>query len=111
MHSIVNSMKFAIKLQIHRTTAYFNNIFSRYDGEIPLLSWKEVMVRFCNHGLENIFKLIDIILCLPPTSVNNECTFSAMKLCKGKGRGRMKASTLNDLLTIQFLKSEVLTSW
>lgn len=93
MHSIVNSMKFAIKLQIHRTTAYFNNIFSRYDGEIPLLSWKEVMVRFCNHGLENIFKLIDIILCLPPTSVNNECTFSAMKLAlqrkrEGKDEGQ-----------------------
>lgn len=100
-------VKFAIKLQIHRTTAYFNNIFPRYDREIPLLSWKEVMIRFCNHGLENIFKLIDIILCLPPTSVNNECTFSAIKLCKGKRRGRMKVSTLNDLLTIQIQSESV----
>lgn len=48
-----------------------------------------------------------MIRTLPPTSVKNETTFSAMKLTKGKRRGRMKNSTLNDLLTVQIQSTNV----
>ena len=48
-----------------------------------------------------------MIRTLPPTSVKNETTFSAMKLTKGKRRGRMKNSTLNDLLTVQIQSPNV----
>lgn len=39
--------------------------------------------------------------------MKNETTFSAMKLTKGKRRGRMKNSTLNDLLTVQIQSPNV----
>lgn len=48
-----------------------------------------------------------MIRTLPPTPVKNETTFSAMKLTKGKRRGRMKNSTLNDLLTVQIQSPNV----
>lgn len=48
-----------------------------------------------------------MIRTLPPTPVKNETTFSAMKMTKGKRRGRMKNSTLNDLLTVQIQSPNV----
>ena len=55
---------------------------------------------FSSQGFENVLGLFDLILSLPPTSVNNERAFSAMKLTKGKRRGRMNTSTLNNCLLI-----------
>lgn len=65
------------------------------------LTWPTVHTQLANYGVRNVFRLLDLILCFPATYVANECTFSAMKFCKGKRRGRMKTTTLNDLLTIQ----------
>lgn len=65
------------------------------------MTWPTVHTQLANYGVRNVFRLLDLILCFPPTYVANECTFSEMKLCKGKRRGRMKTTTLNDLLTIQ----------
>jgi hypothetical protein len=83
-------------------------LLSRYDAEIiPTLAWRGLQTTFSDQGVDNIFTLVDIVLCLPPTLVNNERTFSAMKLCKGRRRGRMKNSTLNHLLTIQVQSESV----
>lgn len=71
------------------------------------MTWPTVHTQLANHGVQNVLRLLDLILCFPPTSVANECTFSAMKLCKGKRRGRMKTTTLNDLLTIQLQSKSI----
>ncbi|XP_062587203.1 uncharacterized protein LOC134248845 [Saccostrea cucullata] len=73
---------------------------SKYSTELTQhqLSWATV-----NHGcadLNNILGLIDLVLSLPATSVRNECLFSTMKLVRGKRRGRLANSTLDDLLLI-----------
>ena len=64
------------------------------------LTWERVNKNFSSQGLENVLGLFDLILSLPPTSLNNETAFSAMKLTKGKRRGRMNTSTLNNCLLI-----------
>lgn len=48
-----------------------------------------------------------MIRTLPPTSVKNETTFSAMNLNKGKPKGIMKNSTFNDLLTVQIQSTNI----
>lgn len=49
----------------------------------------------------NISTVIDLLLTFPPTSVNNETTFSRTKLTKGKRRGHLKIDTLSDLVQIE----------
>jgi hypothetical protein len=45
--------------------------------------------------------VIDALLSLPPTSVNNETTLSRTKLTKGKRRGNLKTDTLKDLVQVE----------
>lgn len=82
-------------------------IYERFGDALETQTWKSIQQKLSGDGLENVFLLIDMIRTLPPTSVKNETTFSAMKLTKGKRRGRMKNSTLNDLLTVQIQSSNV----
>lgn len=67
----------------------------------------EVHSQLSQHGLANVFLLLDLVQTMSPTSVNNECLFSAMKLTKGRRRGRMKNSTLNDLMMINVQSSDI----
>jgi hypothetical protein len=68
------------------------------------LTWKEVnRLKVLGYEVENVLAVIDLILSLPPTSVGNECSFSIMKLAKGKRRARMNPDTLNNLLTDSIL--------
>jgi hypothetical protein len=53
-----------------------------------------------DHDLHIVPNLIDLLRALPPTSVKNETTFSAMKLLKTKRRGRMSTRTLNELMLV-----------
>ena len=55
---------------------------------------------FRKHDVHNI-SLLNLLQSLPPTSVKNETCFSAMKLTKGKRRGRLNNSTLDNLLSVQ----------
>lgn len=85
---------------INEWTLLKTKVYKRYSTELTQhqLSWATV-----NHGctdLNNILGLIDLVLSLPATSVRNECLFSTMKLVKGKRRGRLANSTLDDLLLI-----------
>jgi hypothetical protein len=56
---------------------------------------------FRKHDVDNILSVLDLLQSLPPTSVKNETCFSAMKLTKGKRRGRLNNSTLDNLLSVQ----------
>lgn len=58
-------------------------------------------------GLDNIKLVIDALLSLPPTSVNNETTFSRTKLSKGKRRGHLKTDTLKDLIQVEIETANV----
>ncbi|CAG2231771.1 unnamed protein product [Mytilus edulis] len=64
------------------------------------LTWGSVFETF-RDGLDNIKLVIDALLSLPPTSVNNETTFSRTKLSKGKRRGHLKTDTLKDLIQVE----------
>lgn len=60
-----------------------------------------------NCELNNVFGLIHLVLALPPTSVNNETAFSAMKLLKTERRGRLSSERLNDLMTIKLTSPDI----
>ena len=69
--------------------------------ETGSLKWGSVYRRLkTDAALKDIFSVFDLIRCLPPTSVNNETTFSAMKLIKSKRRGHMSNQMLNDTMLI-----------
>ncbi|KAK3086151.1 hypothetical protein FSP39_014367 [Pinctada imbricata] len=87
-------------VRVEATKNVLAQLDKRYSKELvdQQLTWATV-----NHGcsdLGNILSLIELVLSLPATSVRNECLFSAMKLVKGKRRGRLTNSTLDDLLLI-----------
>ena len=72
------------------------------------MTWKEVnRLKVLGYEVENVLAVIDLILSLPPTSVRNECSFSIMKLAKGKRRARMNPDTLNNLLTISLMGQSI----
>jgi len=64
------------------------------------LTWETVFEKFSD-GVSNVQNVIDALLSLPPTSVNNETTLSRTKLTKGKRRGNLKTDTLKDLVQVE----------
>ena len=56
---------------------------------------------FRKHDVHNLLSVLNVLQSLPPTSVKNETCFSAMKLTKGKRRGRLNNSTVDNLLSVQ----------
>ncbi|XP_076081027.1 zinc finger protein 862-like isoform X2 [Mytilus galloprovincialis] len=81
-------------------TEYSNRLI---DGA---LTWGSVFETF-RDGLDNIKLVIDALLSLPPTSVNNETIFSRTKLSKGKRRGHLKMDTLKDLIQVEIETANV----
>ncbi|CAG2252140.1 unnamed protein product [Mytilus edulis] len=75
-------------------------------GDDGALTWGSVFETF-RDGLDNIKLVIDALLSLPPTSVNNETTFSRTKLSKGKRRGHLKTDTLKDLIQVEIETANV----
>ena len=64
------------------------------------LLWQDALRTVKDQGLQIVPDCINLLLSLPPTSVKNETTFSAMKLLKTKRRGRMTTNRLNDLMLV-----------
>ncbi|XP_076116020.1 uncharacterized protein LOC143083720 isoform X3 [Mytilus galloprovincialis] len=83
-------------------------IYQRYSNRLidGALTWGSVFETF-RDGLDNIKLVIDALLSLPPTSVNNETTFSRTKLSKGKRRGHLKTDTLKDLIQVEIETANV----
>ncbi|XP_076083792.1 uncharacterized protein LOC143054653 isoform X3 [Mytilus galloprovincialis] len=83
-------------------------IYQRYSNRLidGALTWGSVFETF-RDGLDNIKLVIDALLSLPPTSVNNETTFSRTKLSKGKMRGHLKTDTLKDLIQVEIETANV----
>lgn len=79
-------MKFKINRHGHRL--HTSTWMEIYDSEFPL-----------------VMSVVDILLCIPPTSVRCETTFSQMKLIKTCRRTRMRGTTLSNLLVVK-LESE-----
>ena len=75
--------------------------FFRFSSSLAenTLTWETVFKKFSD-GVSNVQNVIDALLSLPPTSVNNETTFSRTKLTKGKRRGNLKTETLKDLVQV-----------
>ena len=69
---------------------YFSNcsILFRFKESVAKLSWDEVGRSF-GDDYSNIFALIDLLLCLPASSSENERGFSNMKLTKTCLRNRL----------------------
>ena len=99
------SIYFSATSLSHYTTCEIQSfscfISYRYKDSVANRTWPEVFRAFGTDGLDNILVAIDLLLSFPPTSVANETCFSATKLTKGKRRGRMKISTLNDVMVVQ----------
>ncbi|XP_013401914.1 uncharacterized protein LOC106167624 [Lingula anatina] len=77
-------------------------IYQKYSEELKdkTLTWNTIFGSL-SEGMEKVLRIFSILCALPPTSVNNETTFSQMKLVKNKRRGHLRDSRLNDLLTIK----------
>jgi hAT family C-terminal dimerisation region len=58
------------------------------------------------HGFSEVLKLIDLVLTLPVTSVENERFFSCMKRVKTYLRNRCGNERLSDLLVIACLPED-----
>lgn len=83
-------MKFKINRHGHRL--HTSTWMEIYDSEFPL-----------------VMSVVDILLCIPPTSVRCETTFSQMKLIKTCRRSRMRGTTLSNLLVVKMESEEVQT--
>lgn len=53
--------------------------------------------------------LVDLILCMSPSSAQAERGFSQLKLCKSNLRNRMGQILLNDVLAIKYLSEPMCT--
>jgi len=86
-------------------------LYYRFSKELEAatLTWPAVHRDLAACDLSNIFKLVSLLMALPPTSVNNETAFSAMKLLKTKRRGRLSHSRLNDLMTVKLISEDIET--
>ena len=51
--------------------------------------------------------IVDLLNCLPPTSVQCETTFSQMKLIKTSRRTKLRQASLNNILLVKLLSPTV----
>lgn len=74
----------------------------------PVVSVHQMRSRLMDirHGFSEVIKLIDLVLTLPVTSVENERFFSSMKRVKTYLRNRCGNERLSDLLVIACLPDE-----
>jgi hypothetical protein len=84
-------------------------IFLKYGQQLHdgTLNWNLVMRGLADSDFNNIFRVIDLLLSMPPTSVANECCFSALNLAKNKRRARLSEKNLNNILTINQLSASL----
>lgn len=73
----------------------------RFGSTLDDTTLADIHRSFSKHDVHNILSVLDLLQSLPPTSVKNETCFSAMKLTKGKRRGRLNNITLDNLLSVQ----------
>ncbi|XP_069103071.1 sodium/potassium/calcium exchanger 1-like [Argopecten irradians] len=73
-------------------------LYARHGANLKTLNWRDVedLQDFPHMAL-----VIELLHCLPPTSVSCETTFSQMKLIKTSRRISMSNDTLNDLLLVK----------
>ncbi|XP_023932929.1 zinc finger protein 862-like [Lingula anatina] len=75
-------------------------VYNRHGSNLKSLTWTSVLPLVARE-YKNISLVMDLLLTLPPTSVNNETTFSRSKLTKNKRRGHLQTSNLNDILVVE----------
>ena len=57
-------------------------IYASYGQNVHLSKWEAVNFSMTNFGVDDVLKVMDLILALSPTSVENERCFSQMKMVK-----------------------------
>ena len=77
-------------------TFYF--LFYRHGENLHSLSWRDVKDL---QDFKQISLVVELLHCLPPTSVACETTFSQMKLIKTSRRISLSNQTLNNLLLVK----------
>lgn len=78
---------------------------NRHGHRLHTSTWMEIY----NSEFPLVMSVVDILLCIPPTSVRCETTFSQMKLIKTCRRTRMRGTTLSNLLVVKLESEEVQT--
>ena len=76
--------------------------YCRHGDNLHTVSWQAINRQFA-HLAGNMLALIDVVLCIPATSVEAERGFSVMKRVKTDFRNRLKNPALQDLLRIILL--------
>ena len=78
------------------------------EKDVTLLTIQDVRTYLSHlpHGFSELLKLIDLVLTLPVTSVENERFFSCMKRVKTYMRNRCGDTRLSDLLVIASLHED-----
>ena len=67
------------------------------------MTWEEAY----DNDYPMMMLIIELLQCIPPTSVSCETTFSHMKLIKTSRRTRLNNTTLNTLLAVRLLTPDV----
>ena len=65
------------------------------------MTWKRINKELGGPDVEKALTLVDILLALPPTSVENERGFSLMNVIKGNRRQRLSNARLNNQMRIR----------
>ncbi|KAK2169507.1 hypothetical protein LSH36_9g09065 [Paralvinella palmiformis] len=76
--------------------------YCRHGDNLHTVSWQTINRQFADLA-GNMLALIDVVLCIPATSVEAEQGFSVMKRVKTDFRNRLKNPALQDLLRIILL--------
>ncbi|WAR09373.1 ZN862-like protein [Mya arenaria] len=75
-------------------------LLTRYPDSLDGVKWCDIFRVIKGRDVDQALKLVELLLALPPTSVKNKVTFSAMKLIKNRRRGRLSEETLNRLILV-----------
>ena len=81
--------------------------FLRFKDRLGAVTWADIWNAFGECGVRSILLLIDLVLSLPPTSVNNEASFNQMKLIKTDRRQRLSNEHLNDCMLVRLESAEI----
>ncbi len=82
-------------------TLIFYSICCSYGSNIGDQTWSKVNKDMVHMNVSNALSLMDLVLSLPPTSVENERAFSQLKLVKTDRRHRLSQHRLNSILQIR----------
>ncbi|XP_056000657.1 uncharacterized protein LOC130046256 [Ostrea edulis] len=94
---------FSVQETMNELRLFKKILYRKHGSKVQELKWCDA------HDPEfpMLMAVIELLGCIPPTSVSCETTFSHMKLVKTSRRTRLQTSTLNDILMVKLQSPRV----